>query len=203
MSEIYQKIEKIMKMKISTLILLTQLYSSVLFAQNLQLNQTYSNDTVLYLFNNETIGSLKLNALIKLDSENSLIRVILVDTDLHEWLVYETYSQIIENNTTSFINEADETEFLSNIHPKFIKIQTVEASLSISSFVLGAPLKSDNEQMTANNRIALKQRKNKEKINQLNNVLKKMEKNGWLVKLGFQTYLMKGKRKLLVMINLT
>lgn len=127
MSEIYQKIEKIMKMKISTLILLTQLYSSVLFAQNLQLNQTYSNDTVLYLFNNETIGSLKLNASIKLDSENSLIRVILVDTDLHEWLVYETYSQIIENNTTSFINEADETEFLSNIHPKFIKIQTVEA----------------------------------------------------------------------------
>lgn len=46
--------------------------------------------------------------------------------------------------------------------------------------MLGAPLKSDNEQMTANNRIALKQRKNKEKINQLNNVLKKMEKmGGW------------------------
>lgn len=167
-----------MKLKILILFVIIQLFPYLLNAQNFKLNQTFKTDTLLYIFNNEIIGSIKLNAKIQLNNENSLARVILVDSNSSEWLVYKTYYQINENNPSSIIDEADETEFLNHVHPKYIKIQIIDASLSINSLELGTPLNED-ERMIENDQKIKKQLMNNQKIDQLNKFLERNDKK-WI-----------------------
>ncbi len=161
-----------MKLRILILFLITQLFDTTIFAQNFQVNQTFTTDTTLYIFNKEIIGSFKLNGKVQLDNENSLVRVILVDSNFHEWLIFETYNQIVENNPLSLSNEADETEVLNNIHPKFIEIQITDASLNINSFVFGQPIEEMDKQKVENDQRNIKQLKNSQKIRQLNKFIK-------------------------------
>jgi hypothetical protein len=163
-----------MKLKILILFTIILFLPHFLNAQNLKINQTFKADTLLNIFNNEIIGSIKISAKVLLNNENSLIRVILVDSNSSEWLIYETYSQIIENNPSTIIDEADETEFLNHIHPKYIEIQIIDASLSINSLKLGTPLNKD-ERMIENDQKIKKQLMNNQKIDQLN---KFIERNG-------------------------
>ncbi len=161
-----------MKLKILISLGIMIFFTHILTAQkSIKINQTIKGDTLLYAFNNEIIGSLKLNAKVQLDNENSLVRVILVDSNLSEWLVYETYYQINENNPLSVVNESDETEFLDHVHPKYLKIQITDASLSINSLELGETLNKGKQAIEIDQK-AKKQRMNDQKIEQLNRTLK-------------------------------
>lgn len=167
-----------MKLKVLILFVIIQFFPHLLNAQDFKLNQTFITDTLLYISNNEIIGSVKLSAKIQLNNENSLVRVILVDSNSSEWLVYETYYQINENILLSIIEEAEETEFLDHVHPKYLKIQIIDASLNINSLELGAPLNED-ELMIENEQKIKKQITNNQKIDQLNKFLKKNDKK-WI-----------------------
>lgn len=152
----------------------------MLYSQEYKLDQTIKNDTSLYVFNNhEIIGSLHLNAKIQLNKENSLIRVILVDMDLTEWLIYESYHQIAESNISTVNNVADETELLNNVHPKYIKIQIIDASLTIKSLLLGSPLTNQRTSTIETDQKTVKETKNRQKIDQLNKFLLKNGKK-WI-----------------------
>jgi len=167
-----------MKLNILILLGIIQLFANLLNAQSIKINQTIKADTLLYAFNNEVIGSLKLNAKVQLYNENSLIRVILVDSNLSEWLVYETYYKINENIPLSIIDEAEETEFLDHVNPNYLKIQIIDASLSINSLELGETLNKDKRMIEVDQKTK-KQLTNDQKIVQLNKFLKKNNKS-WI-----------------------
>lgn len=76
-----------MKLKILILFTIILFLPHFLNAQNLKINQTFKADTLLNIFNNEIIGSIKISAKVLLNNENSLIRVILVDSNSSEWLI--------------------------------------------------------------------------------------------------------------------
>lgn len=143
-------------------------------AEQYSINQLFTKDTTLTIFKKtKTISSIKMNAFIKLNGENSLIRVILVNANKDENLIYETYYQIAESEAFSVNLSFDETEFLDNVSPSYIKIHIDNASIDIKSFTTTNNLDALKLASINAERINSIKKKNVEKINKLNNVLKK------------------------------
>jgi hypothetical protein len=164
-------------MKIFTkllIILVVLLYSKPSNAQEYSINKSFTIDTELSIFKTDNpIGSLKLNADIKLNSKKSLIRIILVDKTYSEKLVFESYYQLAEGNSFSVINACDETELLNNLQPAYIKIQIIDAVITIKSFIAGSPISALESATFEKDQKTIKATKNKLKIDQLNKYIRK------------------------------
>ena len=93
----------------------------------------FNNDTILSPFNKqEQIDGLFANAIISLFSEKSLVRLILVDTENTEYLIYESFSLLEDSNIVKAFDIAEETGYLNhNVIPIQIKIQIVDASVRL------------------------------------------------------------------------
>jgi len=67
----------------------------ILNAQVIQINQTFSGDTVFTPFSGSTpVYSLNMSGSVNLYSDSSLIRIILIDTYGNHHLVFESYPLI-------------------------------------------------------------------------------------------------------------
>ena len=66
-------------------------------------------------------------------SDSSLIRVVLIDQNGNHFLVFETYPLITLNNTFSFNEVCNETCFLDGISPDSIRIDIINATLTLKS----------------------------------------------------------------------
>lgn len=151
------------------IILVVLLYSKPSNAQEYSINKSFTIDTELSIFKTDNpIGSLQLNADIKLNSKKSLIRIILVDKTYSEKLVFESYYQLTDDNTFSVTNACDETELLNNLQPAYVKIQIVDASITIKSFITGSPISALESGTFEKDQKIIQATKKKLKIDQLN-----------------------------------
>lgn len=117
-----------------TIILIVTL-TSFTKAGNINLNKTFKNDSTIYIFDKiSSLSNLKLNATINMSNERSLVRVVLGCSDNKEYLVYEAYSPLVDTGIIQINSASDETEFLNNVSPKYIKILINEADITIKSF---------------------------------------------------------------------
>ncbi len=123
-----------------------------------------------------SIKSMGLNGFITLNSGTSLVRLILVDSKKNEYLLYEAYPLISQTKFLSVVNACEETCFLNSITPSSIKIEIVDASVSIRGFSF-SPVsgKIDNQLVSQK----LRERQNNYKIQALNEQISK-QKAKWV-----------------------
>jgi len=126
-------IKKIKHIAVQMLLPIILLNTAVLFGHNIPINQTFEQDGQVYEFQTSNpIYSCKLSGEISLNSDMGLIRVILVTETNEELLIYEAFPSILENS--SIANVYYETAYLDGIVPAHIKVQIVDASITINSF---------------------------------------------------------------------
>ncbi len=114
----------------SLLILITKL----VICQTYIIDSTFTQDAVLHPFGpNDTLYSLKMSGTITLDSNNSLVRVIVGNEDSLEYMIYEGYPLITTSSQFSVNGESDETTFLNTYLPKYLKVQLKYSSIDIDS----------------------------------------------------------------------
>lgn len=91
-------------------------------------------DTILNLDAEYSISGFSISGTAKLNNEDdSYIRVTLVDKYNYEYLVYENFPLLADQQNTTFYNISIETLYLDDILPKFIKIHSKEASIELTS----------------------------------------------------------------------
>jgi C1A family cysteine protease len=97
------------------------------------IDKVFSESQVMWQFaKTRRIYSLNISGSLQLHEDNSLIRVILVRDDLHEYLVYEAYPLIVDSHTLKITDICEETCVLEGIAPRSLKIEVVNASLQIN-----------------------------------------------------------------------
>lgn len=159
---------------ILTVILITTL-TSFTKAGNLNLNKTFKNDSTIYIFNKiSSLNNLKLNATINMLNERSLVRVVLGCSDNKEYLVYEAYSPLVDTGVIEINSAGDETEFLNNVSPTYIKILINEADITIKSFNYDNNKISKTIKADINSSLTSKRKEKSDKLNQ--NLVTKNEK---------------------------
>ncbi len=126
------------------LTLFLTIFITHLSAQTITINTTYSENTEIYPFG--TAGQaygLKINGNIELDSDTSLVRIILLDSLFNEYLVYEAYPYICTSSLLSLENVCDETCFSNGFVPSSLEIQIVSGELELVSIVLDTTTTTD------------------------------------------------------------
>ncbi|MCD4664347.1 MAG: hypothetical protein K8R68_03685, partial [Bacteroidales bacterium] len=114
------------------LFIIILLNTAISFGHNIPINQTFTQDGQVYEFQtSDPIYSCKITGNISLNSEMSLIRVILVSETNEEFLIYEIFPSVFENSTLT--DAYYETCYLDGIVPDQIKVQIVGASITINS----------------------------------------------------------------------
>ncbi len=143
--------------------------------ESMAMNITYSADEEYReefpLEINKNIYGINISGSIQLHSETSLIRIILVDNDLYEHLVYETYPLIVNTNSYSITNVCEETCFLETITPQSLKIELINAAIEIDELtVLYSPVALTRGLPETQKQI--KETQNTARINAINNQIK-------------------------------
>lgn len=109
--------------------------------------QSFSQTTEITPFQSGTIlSNLLITGNAQLNSKTSLIRVVLVDSNYNEYLVYDNYSLLTDSLSILIDKEYFETGYLAGIVPLKIKIIIDNATLYINKFSYGAlsQMKSTN-----------------------------------------------------------
>lgn len=149
-----------------TVILIVTL-TSFTKAGNINLNKTFKNDSTIYIFDKiSSLSNLKLNATVNMPNERSLVRVVLGCSDNKEYLVYEAYSPLIDTGVIEINSAGDETEFLNNLSPIYIKILINEADITIKSFNYNNNKVSKTIEADINSSLISKRKEKSDKLNQ-------------------------------------
>jgi len=82
------------------------------------------------------ISGLSIAADVKLNSDTSLIRIILIDQSKREYLVYETYPLISGVPGFSVDSAGEETMVLDHIIPAALRIEITDASVFLKEILL-------------------------------------------------------------------
>jgi len=100
--------------------------------QRIGLNINSDKSIQLHPFtDHKKISGLTICGDIELHSDSSLVRVILIDDQLNEYLIYEAYPLLTENVSFAIDQNGEETAILDNIIPMSITIETVDASIHL------------------------------------------------------------------------
>ena len=164
-------------------------------AQSILINQTYTETLEIYPFgqNGDIIYGLDATADIKLNGENSLVRMLLTDDNFNEYLVYESYDLLLEGEGTFSIKEmCEETSILDGVKPYSILLEIKNAELKLKSLSFSTSLDSglDVEQVKKQK----KKDQNEIKIKKINNNLQRQGKH-WVAGPTSVSELSYGQRK--------
>ena len=140
----------------------------------------------LFNLNNETyplekigkISGLAISGTVKFFSEKALVRVILVDENYSEYLVYESYSWMNTNKSFEIDEVCEETSMLDNINPLSIRVDLSDATIEVKSITFSSPVQLKSTKITEKKK-GQRTLQVSEKIEQINKVLKKQNKK-WL-----------------------
>ena len=85
-----------------------------------------------------SISAVAISGSIQLEGKHSLVRVILIDDQSNEHLVYEAYPLITPDLTTehgfaSMSAACRETCLLTNVHPRTLRVELISASITIKT----------------------------------------------------------------------
>lgn len=110
------------------------LMSFALSAQTINMNTTYTSSTSITPFGSiNSISSLNITGSATLLNDTGIVRLILVDNNLNEYLLYEGHVFSMTGSTMSFSAYTDETQYLNNIKPSSILIIAKNASVTINT----------------------------------------------------------------------
>ena len=103
----------------------------------ISVDTTINNNTHLFpFFTENTISGLALSGEITLHSDTSLVRIILIDNNYNEYLIYETYPILAGSIQFSVDQAGEETSLLNNIIPSRITLELVNASIYLKEIIL-------------------------------------------------------------------
>ncbi len=147
-------------------------------SQTIVVNQTISESTEIFPFgqNGDIIYGLDASADIELNSDNSLVRLLLVDNNFNEYLIYESYNLLLEDGKKFSIKDiCEETSILDGVKPYSIEIEIENAQLKLKSLSYSTGIDSNID--VASVKKEKKKGQNEIKINKLNKNLKKKGKH--------------------------
>ncbi len=133
-----------------------------------KIGKTFCQDTTLILGEKSKISGLSISGIAVLNNDNdSYIRVTLVDEYNYEFLVYENYPVLSDNQTSVFDNIALETVLLDNVTPQCLKITMLNASLKLES------VNTSTSTTNAKNPAAIQKAQTQYIVDRLNTILRK------------------------------
>lgn len=97
-------------------------------AQTIHIGGNYDADTLIQPFNGQKIYQLQVFGKVKLHSDTSLLRVVMVDQYGDDFLVYETYPLITANDTFNIVAGCDETCYMSGLIATSLRIDIINSS---------------------------------------------------------------------------
>lgn len=135
--------------------------------QNSEQEQKAETNILVYSLNiNSSVYGLAISGNVYLPQKDSLVRVILVDSNGKEYLAYESY-YLIADSSSFFVNRAcEETCFLEGIIPSYLKIQLINSYLDISSVDYGDS--SEKKSLRITNSISITEAIEESKIEKMN-----------------------------------
>ncbi len=80
---------------------------------------------------NSSIYRLSFSGQIKFTSKDGLVRLVLVDEEDYEYLVYESSSFLAGRDLVQIESACDETCLLDDVHPKHLRIERKDAQVDI------------------------------------------------------------------------
>ena len=87
----------------------------------------------LHPFSGGAVLGVAITGTVRLESKRSMVRVVLVDDQQKEYLVYETYPLLAGGSTLNLQSVCRETCALPAIVPSTLKVELVDASLDLQS----------------------------------------------------------------------
>ena len=148
-------------------------FNDNLQSQTINIDSTFTTDAEIFPFSpNDTITGLSISGSIELNSDTSLVRVILVDEDYNEYMVYEAYPMIVTDTAFVIVEECDETCYLDEISPSSIIIHLYDASIAIDSLNCSFQYQDNLDQL----QYEAKRSKDAEKIDNMNLYI---QNKGW------------------------
>ena len=165
-------------------------------SETIEVNESFSFSTEIFPFkkNGTKIYGMAVTADIQLENEEGLVRLLLVDNNFEEYLIYEGYS-LLDNGLSWSIEElCEETSVLEGIRAHSVKIEIENASLKLNSLVISTQL--DPTVKINQVKKEKRQAQNEEKINKINRNLRAKGKN-WVAGLTSVAELTYAEKKLL------
>jgi uncharacterized repeat protein (TIGR01451 family) len=114
---------------------LTQIFSlAPTSAGQIRIDKTYDRDEELLLLpESASIYGLTITGHVRLNKNNSLVRVILVDRSFNEYLIYEAYPLLVTSDSFEIVNVCEETCVLDAIIPYALRIEANDATIRIDT----------------------------------------------------------------------
>lgn len=117
----------------------------------------------------DPISGLVISGDITLNSDSSLVRIILIDDHYNEYLVFESYTLITDSWSSSIDQIGEETTLLNYVVPTTIRIEIIDASIFLKEIITS---KADTKKSVSE--IGdLRQQQMQTRINKINENLKK------------------------------
>lgn len=134
-------------------------------SQRISIDSTIKDHTHLEPFTSEkTICGLAFSGEITLHSDSSLVRIVLMDQNYNEYLIYEAYPILSGSRQFSVEEAGEETALLDNITPTGVSIELVDASVDLKEIFIS---EEEPDQAISKGALLLQQSKNKiDRINQ-------------------------------------
>ncbi|MBE0654034.1 MAG: hypothetical protein IH594_09560, partial [Bacteroidales bacterium] len=114
------------------------------------------------------VSGLVISGDVDLYSDSSLVRIVLTDVNNNEYLVYETYSLLNEENSFYVFEEGEETILLDRVIPARLSIKVTDAS-----FVLREIITSKEDVFKVRETRNIVQEQSRVKIEKINRNLKR------------------------------
>jgi uncharacterized protein (TIGR02145 family) len=97
------------------------------------IGKSFSTDCELSPFKSRNaISTLTVSGDVKLNSDSSIVRIVLIDNQHNEYLVFETYPLLAEEKNITFENVGEETIIFNNIIPVMLDVKIIDATLKIN-----------------------------------------------------------------------
>ena len=98
---------------------------------------TINDDTQLEPFTSQlTISGLAFSGEIVFHSDSSMVRIVLMDKNYNEYLIYETFPILSGSRQFSVEEAGEETSLLNNITPSRVIIELVDASIYLKEIII-------------------------------------------------------------------
>ncbi|MCP4310474.1 MAG: T9SS type A sorting domain-containing protein [Bacteroidetes bacterium] len=108
--------------------------------QRIEIDKTFSQSSQIDPFYDASpISGLGITGHVVLNSDSSLIRVILIDDHNNEYLVFESYTLLADSTHFSISQLGEETSLLRQVVPSSLRIEILDASLFLTELVTSKP----------------------------------------------------------------
>jgi C1A family cysteine protease len=146
-------------------------------SESIQINQLVAdNKQEINIQTQKELAGLSIDAAIELQSERAFVRVILVDDNYNEYLVYETNTLLSDEASFNIENMCEETFYLKGVKAIYLRVELEEAQINLSRVLLSDASKL-KKAIGDNEITAQKQQQEQEKIELINS---RIEEKGML-----------------------